>query len=442
MTTRPVTTGRRSRYFRRYRYAGLSRYVWTRRIVFYSGAVAVALTAVGFAQLADLAQEGYNHILRNWIWLPLIMTPVSFAILAYVTQRWFPSAPGSGIPQVIAARASKNVEHRRNLLGWRMAAAKIVLTAIAILTGASVGREGPSVQIGAAIMFAIAGFARLGRSDGLLLAGSAAGIAAAFNAPLAGIVFAIEEVAKSFTGRVNELVLGSVIVAGGMSWLLLGSYSYFGSGSAQVIGGYDYAAAIICAVIGGALGGIFSRTLIAAVFRPPEWLAVIKKRPIVLAALCGLTVAVLSIGTNGFASGSGYTETRDSLYFGSTIPWWYGFAKMVATLLSTLSGIPGGLFSPSLAAGAGIGSMAAEVLTFVEPRNVVLLMMAGYFAGVVQSPLTAVVIVMEMTSNRDMLIPMMATALIASGISRVISRQPLYHALARSFMPEQPRRLP
>lgn len=398
--------------------------------------------AVGFARLADLAQEGYNYTLRNWTWLPLLMTPVSFAVLAYVTRRWFPSAPGSGIPQVIAARASKNIQHRRNLLGWPMAIAKVFLTALAILTGASVGREGPSVQIGAAIMFAIAGFARLGRSDGLVLAGSAAGIAAAFNAPLAGVVFAIEEVARSFTGRINELILGSVIIAGTVSWLLLGSYSYFGSGSARVIGGLDYLAVLVCSVTGGILGGVFSRVLLAVIFRPPAWIAEIKRWPIVFAAICGLLVAGLSIATNGYASGSGYMETRSGLYFGVTIPWWYGFAKMVATLLSTLSGIPGGLFSPSLAAGAGIGSMVAEIFTFIEPRNVVLLMMAGYFAGVVQSPLTAVVIVMEMTSDRGMAIPLMATALIAAGISRLINREPLYHALARTFIPEQLRRGP
>jgi H+/Cl- antiporter ClcA len=434
--------GRRSSHFRRYKYAGLSRYVWTRRIVFYSGAVAVALVAVGFAHIADVAQEGYNYILRHWRWLPLLITPMSFAVLAYFTRKWYPAAAGSGIPQVIAARASKNSGHRRELLGWNMAIVKILFTGLAILTGASVGREGPSVQIGAAIMFAIAGFARLGRSDGLLLAGSAAGISAAFNAPLAGVVFAIEEVAKSFAGRVNELVLGSVIVAGAVSWLLLGSYSYFGSGSARVIGGYDYLAVIACSIIGGTLGGIFSRLLITVVFRTPKWLVPVKRQPVLFAAACGLIVAVLSIATNGFASGSGYTETRSALYFGATIPWWYGFAKMASTLLSTLSGIPGGLFSPSLAAGAGIGSMAAEVLTFIEPRNVVLLMMAGYFAGVVQSPLTAVVIVMEMTSDRDLLIPLMATALIAAAISRIISREPLYHALARTFMSDHMRRVP
>ncbi|MEZ5899449.1 MAG: chloride channel protein [Hyphomicrobiaceae bacterium] len=410
--------------------------------MFLSGAIVVALVAVGFAQLADLAQEVFNHALKHWMWLPLIVTPISFAVLAYITRRWYPAAQGSGIPQVIAARASKDQAHRFSLLDWRMAIAKIVMTSVAILTGASVGREGPSVQIGASIMFAIAGFARLGRADGLVLAGSAAGVAAAFNAPLAGIVFAIEEVAKSFTGRVNELVLGSVIVAGGVSWLLLGNYSYFGGGSARVISGFDWLAVLVCAIIGGALGGLFSRTMIAIVFHPPEWVAKLKRHPIYFAAICGLVVAILSIATNGYASGSGYTETRSGLYFGITIPWYYGLAKMVATLLSAVSGIPGGLFSPSLAAGAGIGSMVAEVLTFVEPRNVLLLMMAGYFAGVVQSPLTAAVIVIEMTSDRAMVIPLLATALLASSVSRVISRRPLYHALSLTFAQKPATRKP
>lgn len=440
VTPRSTTRRRGFRSLRRYRYAGLSLHVWERRVVFLSGAVVVALVAVGFARLADLAQETYLHILNRAQWAPLILTPIAFAGLAYVTRRWFPAAQGSGIPQVIAARASKNYAHRLSLLDWRTAVAKIALTALAILAGASVGREGPSVQIGAAIMFAIAGFARLGRADGLVLAGSAAGIAAAFNAPLAGIVFAIEEVARSFTGRVNEIVIGCVIIAGAVSWLILGNYSYFGSGSVRVIGGFDWLAVLICSVVGGVLGGIFARTLIAIVFHPPKWLNVLKSKPIVFAAICGLAVALLSISTNGFASGSGYAETHSGLYYGITSPWYYGLAKMISTLLSAVSGIPGGLFSPSLATGAGIGSMVAHLLTFIEPRNVVLLMMAGYFAGVVQSPLTAAVIVTEMTSDRAMVIPLLATALFAAGISRVISRRPLYQALAQSYMlPPAPR---
>ncbi len=117
------------------------------------------------------------------------------------------------------------------------------------------------------------------------------------------------------------------------------------------------------------------------------------------------------------------------------MPWWFGFAKLLSTLLSSVSGVPGGLFSPSLAVGAGMGSMAAHIFTFFDARALMLLMMAAYFSGVVQSPLTATVIVMEMTSDRGMVIPLMATALFAASISRLISREPLYHALARNFSP-------
>ena len=113
--------------------------------------------------------------------------------------------------------ASKNVPFRKRLLGWPTMVAKIVMTAAALVVGASVGREGPTVQVGASVMYAVAGFAGIGRHNGLVLAGSAAGIAAAFNAPIAGIVFAIEELAKAFAGRLNELIIASVAISGGVS---------------------------------------------------------------------------------------------------------------------------------------------------------------------------------------------------------------------------------
>ncbi len=168
---------------RRYRYVGLSRRVWTRRGIFLLGAICVGLAAVAFAQLADKSQALYYDIMKQSPWLPFAMTPVGFAALAYATARWFPAAAGSGIPQVIAARKSNDQDFRRRLLGWPTTVAKIVMTLLALVVGASVGREGPTVQIGASVMFAVAGFAGIGRHNGLVLAGSAAGIAAAFNAP-------------------------------------------------------------------------------------------------------------------------------------------------------------------------------------------------------------------------------------------------------------------
>jgi H+/Cl- antiporter ClcA len=406
-----------------------------RRAIFLSGAICVGLAAVAFADLADLSQALYYRILKQWPWLPFAMTPLGFAALAYITARWFPAAAGSGIPQVIAARKIDDQDFRRRLLGWPTTVAKIVMTALALVIGASVGREGPTVQVGASVMFAVAGFAGIGRHNSLVLAGSAAGIAAAFNAPIAGILFAIEELAKAFAGRVNDLVIASVAIAGGVSWLLLGDYAYFGEVSAKMIHPGDWAAVPICAALGGIMGGFFSRSLLALTQRPPAFFATLRRRPAAFAAVCGLIVAALSVATAGYASGNGYGETRAGLISGEHIPAWYGVSKLVATMLSSASGIPGGLFSPSLAVGSGLGSMLTPVFTFIDPRALMLLMTVGYFAAVVQAPLTAVVIVMEMTTDGSMVIPLMATALLAAGVSRLIHREPLYHALARGFMP-------
>jgi H+/Cl- antiporter ClcA len=426
---------RRALSLRRYRYVGWSRRVWLRRGVFLLGAIVLGLAAVGFAKLADGSQALYYRILGFSPWLPFIITPLGFAALAYVTARWFPAAAGSGIPQVIAARRSKDIVFRKRMLGWSTMVAKIVMTSLALVFGASVGREGPTVQIGASVMYAVAGFAGIGRHNGLVLAGAAAGIAAAFNAPIAGILFAIEEVAKSFAGRINELIIASVAISGGVSWFLLGNYAYFGEVSARMAHGADWIAIPVCSLLGGVMGGVFSRALVMLARRPPPFIAKLRRHPALFAAICGLIVAGLSVATAGYASGNGYRETQAGLMSGDHIPIWYGPLKLVTTLLSSASGIPGGLFSPSLAVGAGLGSMVTPIFTFIEPRALMLLMTVGYFAAVVQSPLTAVVIVMEMTSDRNMVIPLMATALLAAGISRLIQREPLYHALSRGFTP-------
>jgi H+/Cl- antiporter ClcA len=429
------TARRRSPRLRHYRYVGLSRQLWIRRGVFLLGAMIIGLAAVAFAKLADQSQAAYFYLMARWPWAPFIITPLGFAGLAYTTARWFPEATGSGIPQVIAARRSKNDAFRRRLLSAKTMIAKIVMTSLALVVGGSVGREGPTVQIGASVMFAVAGKAGIGRHNGLVLAGSAAGIAAAFNAPIAGILFAIEEVAKSFAGRINELVIASVAIAGGVSWLLLGNYAYFGDVSARMASATDWIAVPVCALLGGVMGGSFSRSLVVLIRKPPPFIASLRNNPALFAGLCGLIVAIASVATAGYASGNGYGETHAGLVTGEHIPVWYGPLKLVATLLSSASGVPGGLFSPSLAVGAGLGSMVTPIFTFIEPRALMLLMTVGYFAAVVQSPLTAVVIVMEMTSERDMVIPLMATSLLAAGVSRLIQREPLYHALSRGFTP-------
>ena len=156
-------------------------------------------------EVADAAQNQWHHLLDYQRYAALILTPAGFGLALFLARRFFQNSQGSGIPQVIAARALPDVESRLSLVSLRVAAGKIAVMMLGLLCGASIGREGPTVQVGAAIMFA-AGRRALHYQRGLLLAGAAAGIAAAFNTPLAGIVFGIEELSRSFESRTSGLV--------------------------------------------------------------------------------------------------------------------------------------------------------------------------------------------------------------------------------------------
>ncbi|HQS07345.1 MAG TPA: chloride channel protein, partial [Xanthobacteraceae bacterium] len=121
---------------------------------------------------------------------------------------------------------------------------------------------------------------------------------------------------------------------------------------------------------------------------------------------------------------------------GITHPWWYAPIKLVTTLLSSAAGIPGGLFSPSLSVGAGFGAALSGLLPHIDVRALAMLGMVAYFAGVVQAPLTAFVIVMEMTNEVHLVVPLLATALLAAGLSRLLAPEPLYHALSYAYDPK------
>lgn len=425
---------RHFRTWRRSRVTWFSRRLWRRRLVFVVGALLVGLASVGFALAADEAHGVYQWITTQSPYLPLLVTPLGFGLLAWLTRRYFDGSQGSGIPQAIAARRLKDDGAILALLGWRVSAGKVILTLGGLAVGASIGREGPTVQLGASIMLMVALFSGMGRRPGLILAGSAAGIAGAFNTPLAGIVFAIEEMAKAYERRIGGLVAATVMLSGLVSLALLGNYLYFGQVELAFGARSDWLAVPLCGLVGGAAGGLFSRGVVAATLAREGWLGRLKSRPVLFAAGCGLIVALLALATDGFAAGAGYGPTRLALEEGLGFPWWYAPLKLIATLLSSVSGLPGGLFSPSLAVGAGLGAGLSELLA--EPGLVTLMVLAmtGYFAGVVQAPLTAFVIIMEMTAGGGLVLPIMTTALIGAGTSRLIAPESLYHALSVSYL--------
>jgi H+/Cl- antiporter ClcA len=412
--------------------------LWARRLAFWLGAIMVALVAIAFADLADGAQSGFSAVTRGHPWLALVISPVGLALSVLLTQRVFPGAQGSGIPQVIAALHMKDQRHVVRVLSLRVGFGKVLLTLLGLLSGASVGREGPTVQVGASIMQALGQVLRLPRAEtyrGLVLAGGAAGVAAAFNTPLAGIVFAIEELSHSFESRTSGMVLTAVILGGIATLALSGNYTYFGVTSVGLPLGSGWFAVLLCGVIGGLLGGGFSQILILMARGLPgragRW---IKAHPIAFAALCGLMIAIIGLLSGGVTYGTGYAQARMLVEGDARLPVTFFILKFLATVFSYLSGIPGGIFAPSLSVGASLGSWLAHFLPHSPARAIVLLGMAGYFAGVVQAPITAFVIVLEMTANQQMTIPIMATAMLGFATSRLVCRRPLYGTLARRFL--------
>ncbi len=408
---------------------------WRRRALFVVGGIAVGALAVAMAIGADQAQGIFHLITARWPWAPFLLGPGGFALAAWLTRTYFPGAQGSGIPQVIAAHKMEDLPVRARLVALRIAVGKIILLLLGLVCGASAGREGPTVQVGASTMYL---FGRLEphRQPGLMLAGSAAGIAAAFNAPLAGIIFGIEEMSRSFEVRASGLVLGTVIAAGLTSLALVGDYTYFGATDATLPIGPQWIAVVVAGVVCGLAGGLFSRILITVAegFAHPagRW---IKTRPVLFAATCGLGLALCGLAAEGTIFGTGYAQAEAILKGHVAITPWFGPLKLIATALSSVSGIPGGIFSPSLSVGAGIGRDLAPLLPQVPVGVLCILCMTAYLTGVVQAPLTSFVIVSEMTANHALVIPIMLASLIAQGASKLICPEGVYHALSEHFMP-------
>jgi H+/Cl- antiporter ClcA len=408
------------------------------RLAAFAGAVVLGLAATVFARMGEVAQTLFSQLNTAAPWAPFALTPLAFAFVAYTTRRFFPSARGSGIPQVMAASHNPDRHANGELLSMQTAWAKLAGTITMLLAGGSVGREGPTVQISAALMVAVHRWLRVPVSAGIIIAGGAAGVAAAFNTPLAGVAFAIEELASAFEQRVAVLVMATVMIAGLVSLGLSGDYIYFG----MVRGTLRLTAMLlispIAGVAGGLLGAVFSRALIAMARPDHPWLRPIQARPIWFAVVCGLVVATIGWATDGLSWGTGYDTTRQ-LLAGHAPPMIFGPAKFIATLATALSGAPGGIFAPSLSVGAGLGQLIAILFPQDPTGAVILLGMVGYFTGVVRAPMTAVIIMMEMTADRTMILPLFATALVADAISAMVCPQKLYHTLSGQFRSAAPR---
>ncbi|MES2354344.1 MAG: chloride channel protein [Pseudomonadota bacterium] len=405
----------------------------------------IALSAIivgGTGLLFWVASDFAHKILHLWVqfnpFLPLLLTPLGFVLISAITNKFFMSALGSGVPQTMAALDYCQPNHRKKLLSIPIAIAKLSLTVLGQMCGASIGQEGPMVHIGASIMYSLGKIIpahKLSRHQldhGLIVGGAAAGVAAAFNAPLTGIVFALERLTKTFEMSSIAALLTIVAVTTAICAPILDGHRYFGDTSAALAYGSGWMAVPVCGVVGGIFGGLFSYCF-SPLSTPAFILRLRLLGPLRFSAFCGFCVAVLGLLSGSTIYGNGAQEIEQLLQNPQNLPWHYSLIKFLATFISCFSGIPGGLFAPSLAIGAGIGANISAFMPATPAAAIILLGVTAYFSAVFQAPFTAFVIVAEITGNYAMLPPLIITAFIGTGVSRLIGARPIYEAFVERW---------
>jgi CIC family chloride channel protein len=386
--------------------------------------VLVGLTVVAFILLTGrLAARMYPPGGAAWrrIAVPVAGTLVS----GYLLFRYFPNARGSGIPQTKFA-----LFIQEGYIGLRTVVGKFVCCSISLASGIALGREGPSVQIGAGIASV------LGRSFGLSKAnvkalvpvGCSAALAAAFNTPIAAVLFSLEEI----LGDLHAPVLGSVVLSSATSWmvlhLVLGDQPLFHTPAWQLVNPLEFG---IYAIL-GLVGGIASVCFVKLLLKLRVWFRSLPGSTVWLQPVAG----GLLIGLFGLfvpeALGVGYDYVDHVL--GGDFSWkivaLLAVMKIIATPVCYSSGNAGGIIGAMV--GGTVGSIAHILLPNVtaNPGAYALVGMGAAFAGIVRTPLTSVIMIFEMTRDYSIIVPLMISNLISFFVSQQLQREPIYEALA------------
>ena len=419
---------------------------WLDRAVVLSFAGAAGALVVAFTYLAEAGAHAFAWLCAATPlgpWVALAWTPLATVALLAWTRRFAPGCAGSGIPQVVRALDDDlQPSQRAWLASLRVSLHKIGLVSGGLLAGLSIGREGPTVQVGAGVMVSARRWLspRSGiDAHDLLVAGAAAGIAAAFNTPLGGIVFALEQLTRRRYIAHSALVIAAIVLAGLVAVAVFGNETYFGRLRVQAMSWSLLLPGLLVALVTGLSGGLFARLIVVSVRGLPDrfsrWRTA---HPLRFAAGCGFVVAVIGLATQGATAGAGYVTTRALLEGQGELPGVYTLLKFCATWISAWSGVPAGVFAPSLAIGAGIGHDVALFMGMSKESAIPLIAMgmAGFLAATTGGPITAFIIVMEMVSGQAMVLSLMACALLSSAMARLVTR-PMYQELA-AMLPVPP----
>lgn len=406
-------------------------------VLIFAGA-ACGLAAVGFHALVDamrelliapaLAQHGALRIA-----LVLGVPAVVSALIAFVLRRFLPSAAGANL-----ARVRRAYELDPSILDGRSVAATLVLTPVSLGAGAPLGPEGPTVVVASGLAMAIARWTRLPRRmiRGMIPVGTAAGIAAIFNTPITGVVFAMEEVMGSASRGVLGGTIVAAVAAAVVERMLLGGRPLLSAPSATWTDVRELVGFLVCGLVAGSVSG----GAVLVIVRLRRALQRVLVSPILRAGIGGLAIggigllvpSILGVGygtTSLFLHGGGTTTLASTAFA----------AKVVGFVLALGCGIIGGTFAPSLFIGAALGSTVGHLAAIVLPHAHVdlgayaLVGMGAFFAGFLRCPVSAVLIVFEVTGDYGLILPLMLAVAVSTSLSRALAP----HSLTEVQMVEE-----
>lgn len=381
-----------------------------------------------YAKFFSYVEELNVHLMKSQGSLFFLLSPILLSLSFLIVMKFAQGASGSGIPQVMVCAEKEHSDMASVFLSIRVIVVKIISSLIALLSGAAIGREGPSLQISAGIAHSVGNYAkRIGikvKSEQLLIAGAASGLAAAFNTPIGGVVYAVEELTQEHVRSFKDTLLFAVVIAGFTAQLIMGNYLYLGVPEIHFTNALNNIAIVsLVAFVSGALGSLFS-VMLAKLIRWRKSKTLGTQILIISTVAIVLVASYLFLGERTILSGkesiNNVLFTKDSLSLSEMV------MRFVSPLLSSMTGVAGGVFAPSLSAGATIGGVASEYL-FPELRNTLALCgMIGFLTGVTHTPITSFVLVLEMTDRHSAVLAMMLAAVFSSLGSRVFGKKSFY----------------
>ncbi|MFN8415243.1 MAG: chloride channel protein [Cytophagaceae bacterium] len=416
-----------------------------RFLPFLAASFIVGLVAFIYSRVFTYSEKLSHYIFEQNHLFIFISTPVSFLLSWWIVNRFAPFSRGSGIPQVMAALELTNNQEKKGFidqfLNLKVIAVKFISSCVKVIGGGILGREGPTIQIASSIFNKIQNWIppqwQQTTQNNVLVAGAASGLAAAFNTPLGGIIFAIEELSKYHINQYKSTLFIAVIIAGLTAQGFGGSYLYLGSPNTSLNSYYVLLAIPLVGLITGIAGSKMCTILLHFMRFVKSLSGNFKQVSFII--LSGLIVAgfIYFVGIDAMGSGK---ELMERLLHSDnkTVEWYVPFVRLNGLILSFGIGGAGGIFAPALSSGAGFGALVAQLMHIEgsDANLLILVGMAGFLTAVTRAPFTSAIIIFEMTDRHSIIFFLLIGALVANVVAAYIDKRPFYNVLKEGYLNE------